>query len=185
MPRAEPMALAADWPSTLADLRRRVASHLRGWDPADIEDCAQDAALRVVRAVEREGWPRNPNGLFTVIARRAAIDFIRVRRRRPRHERLDENLEIADTEALRRSLSDVHEEMQAKALRVLHYFHSRQARCEPLARARAEGLDLKSFAERSGQSHGAVLQQWSRCMRRLFESIRRGELHWPWPVDYA
>lgn len=171
-----------DWDSTLAELRRRVASQVRNWSAADVEDCAQDAALRVVRFVQREGWPLHPQGLFSVIARRAAIDFIRVRARRATHEPFDEDRTVV---AVPRSdeLGELREEVMAKALRVLHYFRVNHARCEPLARARADGVDLRAFAEGSGQSHGAVLQQWSRCRKHLFESIRRGELPWPWPAD--
>lgn len=185
MPVSEPQAPNRDWPSTLVELRRRIASHLRGWDAADIDDCLQDAALRLVRAVDRHGWPRNPCGLFTVIARRAAIDFIRIRRRRPSHLSIHANLEVLRDCEFQRMSAELDEEVRAKAFRVLHYFHTHHARCEPLARARAEGLDLKTFAEQSGQSHGAVLQQWSRCVRRLFDGIRRGALPWPWPIDRA
>ena len=170
-----------DWEAIRSLVRQRMAFHLRGWDAADIEDAVQDALLRFVRMVERDGSPRHATGAARVIARRTAIDQIRARTRSLRRTSRDVDLLLHLKQEERAEWDDLLEEVRWKAFQVLEYFRAQQAPCLELALARARGLELKQLAAETNQSHAALLQRWSRCMKRLNDAIRVGRLPWSWP----
>lgn len=174
----EPSDQPIDWQELRASIRRRLHFHLQGWTPEAIEDATQDVAVKALLFVERSGMPENMDALLTVISRRTAASRIRDRSRRRPHEPLFEDSAMEPDEAARREQALLEEAVQWRALQVIGYFRRRQASCLELAEARANGVELKELAARTGQSHGALLQRWSRCRRRLREAIARGEVAW-------
>jgi DNA-directed RNA polymerase specialized sigma24 family protein len=174
----DPSDQTIDWRELRASVRRRVHFHLQGWSAEEIEDATQDVVVKVLLFVERSGEPESLDGLLTVIARRTAASRIRDRSRRRPHVPVREESAVTADEAARRELAQLEEQVQWRALQVIAYFRRSQAPCLELARARAEGVELKELAARTNQSYGAVLQRWSRCMRRLRDAIARGEVQW-------
>lgn len=177
----ESEAQAQDWNGHVAEIQRRMRIHLRGVDSADIEDCAQRAALSLLRFTRRVGCPHSPNGLIEVIVRRTAQTFLRGRyRRRRRLAVVDLIEELADRDE--RDLLDLEEEVAWKAMQVLEYFRQKDAPCVELAEARSRGEDLKQLADRLAQSHDMLRQRWSRCVRGLRIVISKGVLSWAPPL---
>ena len=80
-------------------------------------------------------------------------------------------------------LEEFEEEVAWKAFQVLEFFRQHHAECLELAEARANGTDLRRLAGSTNRSHSALLQRWSRCMKRLKAAIERGELGCTWWAD--
>lgn len=174
----DPSFEGIDWSDVRKDVTRRMSFHLRGWESAEIEDATQDVLLRVMRFLEHSGQPKSFVGLLRVIERRTAIERMRVRARRPATRPvLEEHAVVAD-EATRRALLEIEEQVEWRAFQVREWFRAHQAACLELADGRAAGVSFKELAGKSGTSHVALLQRWSRCMKRLREAIKRGDLAW-------
>jgi DNA-directed RNA polymerase specialized sigma24 family protein len=177
----DPSAPPLDWQDLRASIRRRVGYLLRGWTAEEIEDVTQDVVFKVLRFLERSGHPDNLEGLLTVIARRTAVERIRVRARRPAHEPMSEEFAVTLDEAARHELAELEELVAWRAFQVTEFFRAHHAPCLELAEARARGVDFKRLAEQTQQSHRALLQRWSRCMRRLRVAIAEGRIPWDRP----
>jgi DNA-directed RNA polymerase specialized sigma24 family protein len=171
-----------DWNAVRAPILRRMAYHLRGWDQAEIEDAVQDVAYKLVCFLRRSGMPTRLDGLLTVIARRTAVERIRARdrARRAALRASHEMPEASPDGSYRLELAEVEEDVAWKAFQVLEFFRLKHAKCVELAEVRANGKDFKRLALLTNQSHRALLQRWSRCMKRLKAAIGRGELAWTW-----
>jgi DNA-directed RNA polymerase specialized sigma24 family protein len=154
---------------------------LRGWPAAEIEDATQDVLFKLLRFLERSGTPDNLEGLVTVIARRTAVERIRVRSRRPAHEPVAEHSAAAPDDTERHELAELEEQTSWRAFLVIEFFRENHAPCVELAEARSRGIDFKALATQTNQSHLALLQRWSRCMRRLRTAIDEGKLPWDGP----
>lgn len=177
----EPPHGAFDWRAIRGMVARRMGYHLRGWEPSEIEDATQDVLVRLMRFIERSGPPDSMDALALVVARRTALERMRTRSRRPRTEAIQEDAAVTADEATHRALLDLEDDVAWKALQVREYFRKHQAPCLELAEARSQGVDLKQVAGQTGQSHDALLQRWSRCMKRLRTAIANGELQWERP----
>lgn len=174
----DPSEHPLDWEQLRASIRRRVAFHLQGAPPEEIEDATQDVVIKTLRFLERSGPPDSMDGLLTVIARRTAAERIRARTRRPRHEPIQEASAVTMDDALRHELAELEAQVQWRATQVLAFFRERHAPCLELAEARARGMDFKRLATETHQSHAALLQRWSRCMRHLRHAVSSGALPW-------
>ncbi|MBI5168633.1 MAG: sigma-70 family RNA polymerase sigma factor [Candidatus Eisenbacteria bacterium] len=174
----DPSLEGFDWAEIRTTVRRRLSFHLRGWESADIEDATQDVLLSLVRFLERSGAPVSMEGLIAVVARRTAVSRMRLRARRPATQPVEEEHVVAPDDGARRELLALEEAIERKALAIREYFRLHQAPCLELAEARANGVDFKQLAGTTGQSHVALLQRWSRCMKRLREAIGRGDVPW-------
>lgn len=181
----DPSLEGFDWAEIRTTARRRLSFHLRGWESADIEDVTQDVLLSLVRFLERSGAPVSMDGLVAVIARRAAVSRMRLRSRRPPMQPVKEEHAVTLDDSTRRELLAIEEAVEARAFLILEYFRLHQAPCIELAQARANGVDFKQLAGSTGQSHLALLQRWSRCMKRLREAIGRGDPPWNRPGGEA
>jgi DNA-directed RNA polymerase specialized sigma24 family protein len=155
-----------------------MAYHLQGWPAEEIEDAAQDVAFKLLRFIDRSGSPMNLEGLLTVIARRTAVERFRSRSRRPAHQPIEDASAVTLDDAARHELAQLEERVARRAFHVLEYFRANHAPCLELAEARARGLDFKRLAVETRQSHVALLQRWSRCMKRLRSAIAGGEIPW-------
>ena len=181
----DPSLEGFDWAEIRTTVRRRLSFHLRGWESADIEDVTQDVLLSLVRFLERSGAPVSMEGLVAVIARRAAVSSMRTRSRRPPTQPVLEEHAVTLDDSTRRELLAIEEAVEARAFLILEYFRMHQAPCVELAEARAAGIDFNQLARTTGQSHVALLQRWSRCMKRLRDAIGRGEFPWNRPGGEA
>jgi DNA-directed RNA polymerase specialized sigma24 family protein len=168
-----------------ASIRRRIAYHLQGWAAEEIDDATQDVVVKLLRFLERSGAPTNLEGLLTVIARRTAVERIRAHSRRPALESLQEDSAVTLDESARHELAQLEDLVNWKAFQVTEFFRTNQASCLELAQARARGVGLQQVAEETNQSHDALLQRWSRCMRRLRAAIANGQLAWDRPEEDA
>lgn len=177
----DPSEHALPWPELRASIRRRLASHLRGWPAEAIEDATQDVVYKLLRFIERSGPPENPDGLAGVIARRTAVECIRARSRRPAFEPLRDESHPGTEESSPLELAELEDEVAWRAFQVIEFFRVHHSPCLELAAARSRGVDFKRFATETGQSHLALLQRWSRCMRRLREAIASGKVPWNGP----
>lgn len=177
----DPSEPAYDWQDLSASIQRRLRFHLRGWPDAEVDDAAQDVLYKVLRFLDRSGAPDNLDGLVTVIARRTAVERIRARSRRPAHEPVAEHSVATPDDSARRELAELEEQAAWRAFLVIEFFREKHAPCVELAEARAHGVDFKVLSERTKQSHLALLQRWSRCMRRLRAAIDEGLLPWDGP----
>lgn len=184
-PPRDPSEHSFDWEQLRASVRRRIAFHLQGWPAEEIDDATQDVLFKLLRFLDRSGPPDNVDGLLTVIARRTAVERIRARSRRPALEGVQEDSAVTLDEAARHELAQLEERVRWKAFQVIEFFRENQAPCLELAEARAQGIDLKQVAADTQQSHAALLQRWSRCMRRLRAAILGGKLRWDEPEDDA
>jgi DNA-directed RNA polymerase specialized sigma24 family protein len=184
-PPRDPSEHPFDWELLRASIRRRIAHHLHGWAAEEIDDATQDVVVKLLRFLERSGTPSNLDGLLTVIARRTAVERIRAHSRRPPLEALREDSTVTFDEASRHDLARLEDLVAWKAFQVTEFFRANQASCLELAQARARGVGLHRIAEETNQSHDALLQRWSRCMRRLRAAIASGELAWERPEEDA
>lgn len=125
--------------------------------------------------------PDSMDALTTVISRRTAAERIRIRTRRPAAEPLTEATTAVPDDAERRELAELEDQVSWRAFQVMAFLREHQPACVELAEARARGLDFARLAEQTGQSHAALLQRWSRGMRRLREAIEQGRVPWNGP----
>ncbi|MCC6650922.1 MAG: sigma-70 family RNA polymerase sigma factor [Candidatus Eisenbacteria bacterium] len=177
----DPSMEGYDWADIRNSVAHRMSYHLRGWEPSEIEDATQDVLLRVARFIRRSGPPRAIDGLTTVIARRVAVERIRSRMRRPPGRPVQEEDAVTLDDSMRRDLLDLEEDVAWKAFRAREFFRTRQTPCVELADARSQGEDFKQLAARTNQSHLALLQRWSRCMKKLRAAIANREWDWERP----
>jgi DNA-directed RNA polymerase specialized sigma24 family protein len=177
----DPSEPAVDWQDLRASIHRRLRFHLRGWPDAEVDDATQDVLYKVLRFLERSGAPDNLEGLVTVIARRTAVERIRARSRRPAHEPVAEHTAVTPDDADRHELAELEDQTAWRAFLVIEFFREKHAPCVELAEARSRGVDFKLLAGQTNQSHLALLQRWSRCMRRLRAAIDAGKLPWDGP----
>lgn len=181
----DPSKEGIDWSDIRSSIARWMSYHLRGWESAEIEDATHDAVMHVMRFLEHSGRPRSLDGLVRVITRRTAIERMRRRARRPASLPVREEHAVIADEATRREWLDLEEQVEWKAFQVREWFRAHQAPCLELAEARAAGVGFKELAGRNGASHVALLQRWSRCMKRLREAIAEGRLEWDRPGGEA
>jgi hypothetical protein len=85
---------------------------------------------------------------------------------------------VAPDDTERHELAELEEQTTWRAFLVIEFFREKHAPCVQLAEARSRGVDFKALAEQTNQSHLALLQRWSRCMRRLRAAIDEGQLPW-------
>lgn len=159
-----------------ASATRRLRYHLRGWPAARVEEAVQESCIAVVLFVRRNGPPDEMERLVAVIARRKAISMIRHERWERLHDPVEGFVDRLADQTASFDLLDLQEEATLIVHRVLEFFRAHMAECETLALARAHGEDFKSVGARLDKSQAALLQSWSRCMRRLKQAATRGEV---------
>jgi DNA-directed RNA polymerase specialized sigma24 family protein len=163
---------AVDWHAARQHLHRCLTRQLDRLDESQIEDLVQEAAVRLLRVVRREG-ARNLEALMNLIARRTAIDFIRCRRRwaiiwEPMTEvttnRPDSSAKMPDI------LGDPQERVE---FLVIEFFRARKGSCVELAMAFFRKRDWRSVSKEIGASHDAIRARWSRCVALLRREAAR------------
>lgn len=166
-----------DWAEVLGFVRRTVAANLHRSESHQVNDLADEALVRVLRAVRLEP-PRNLEALATRISQRTCADYVRRRRRRTAlHEAL--RFEAGDDcSSLSSTGSDDVDRMRFVTL---EFFRADEGTsCGDLARAYFSEMDWKDWAVRAGRSHAAVRQEWSRCVKKLRAAARAGGPLFEW-----
>jgi DNA-directed RNA polymerase specialized sigma24 family protein len=163
---------------------RRLRARLGGFEPAEIENAAQEAMLGFTEAVRRSGIERSPEGLVVQIARNVAADMIKGRQRERALFR------VYDRETWRGQSGfeddeEVSEHIQRTAFFLIEYWKLKRARCLPLADVKKLGKSLKEYAHDHGLSYDQVRQEWSRCARLVVDAVRRGRLKLDWQLPPA
>jgi len=158
-----------DWAAARAFLRRRIGAALQSGDGATLDDLAQDALVRLLRAVRREG-ARNLPGLMAMIARRTATDHIRAKIRWKLFQQALSRLAPSPSGAL--PSPEIGDPLHNLRFLVLEFFRGGTL-CAELARAYFEEQKWEGVASHLGRSHEAVRQQWSRCLGRLRAAAQR------------
>lgn len=141
-------------------LRRRSIS--LGIDPSDADDVAQDAVMRAWRAVERIHSPE-PGQMCSwldAIARNAAYDLARQRRRHPLVPLVDDGDDDADV-----ALDVETRFLLAGALAAINDLPEDLRR--PLLLSVVDGLSSAEIAERLGLSAAAARQRVARARKAL------------------
>ncbi|GAB3148292.1 hypothetical protein GCM10027058_08650 [Microbacterium neimengense] len=142
--------------------RLRGRSISLGIDPSDADDVAQDAVMRAWRAVERIHSPE-PGQMCSwldAIARNAAYDLARQRRRHPLVPLADDRSDDADT-----ALDVEMRLLLAGALAAINDLPDELRR--PLLLSVVDGLSSTEIAERLGLSAAAARQRVARARKAL------------------
>jgi len=161
-----------DWNEARAFLGRRIARKLGHVDPSILEDATQEACVRLLRALRREG-AQNPEGLMTTIADRTAISIIR-RLARERGTTVDIE-ETAGAVAEPRPLSpDILADLLDRVRFIaLEFFRTREAwLCLKLAQAWFREEQWAVMADRLHMTQGAVRKRWERCRKDLLQELQ-------------
>lgn len=171
------------WTEARRFLADRLRRELHGRDADSLDDLAQEALVRLLRAVRRAG-ALNLEALMTSIAHRTAVDHIR---RRHRWSRLVESVpDPADAPGAATAPAAGPPDDSLERLRfvVLEHFAADSPGCHELARAYFESRDWRRVAQDLGRSHDAVRRQWSRCVDALrAEAARDGGRLMDWAAE--
>jgi DNA-directed RNA polymerase specialized sigma24 family protein len=159
-----------DWNEARQFIKVCLSRKIQYLDDHDREDLIQDASVRLIRAIRRQG-ARNLQGLMTTIAYRTAIDFIRSRRRKSGvFEPLNENNEGKVDDAVE-SIGEPGDPQQRVQFVVLEYFRRQKGSCYDLAKAFLESRNWLNIAKELGISHQAVRARGSRCGAALRKAV--------------
>lgn len=157
------------WDDARAFLRRRLATRLRGVDPGEIEDLTQEAMIRLLRAVRREG-ARSLEALMTTIAERTRNDFLKKWMNRGKRDQPIEEFEpllaepSGDASAALQALED---DPGRVAFLILQLVGRIQPSALPLLEAKMRGKSLEEVAREQRRTALAVRKEWSRVAQKL------------------
>lgn len=144
-------------------LKRVIASKARGISREDLEDCAGEALVRLVRALRRER-PRSLEALQVTIAKRVAFDWIRDQKHRRLHVREDNILDNVPSR-------DLSNETRHMFWLVREYFCQAAVDCVPLLDARLQGYEWEEVARDVQKTSVGVRQQWTRCCEKARSAL--------------
>jgi DNA-directed RNA polymerase specialized sigma24 family protein len=144
-------------------MSRVIADTARGILREQLEDVTHEALVGLVRAIRRQK-PESLEALQVVIAKRAAIDWIREQKR----ERL---LVPSDGLVDRIAGRDLAQETQHMFWVVREYFLQSADDCVPLFDARFEGHEFDELARAASRTSAAMRKQWSRCCEKAREAL--------------
>lgn len=169
-PDASTVESEIDWAEVLNLVRRTVGVHLRRSELHETDDLADEALVRVLRAVRLQP-PRNIEALATRIAQRTCADYIRRRRRQAALHQALLSEAGHDSSSLARPGDD---DLDRLRFVTLEFFRADEGTpCGELARAFFSEINWKDWAAGVGRSHDAVRQEWSRCVKKLQTAARR------------
>jgi hypothetical protein len=163
---------------------RRLRGRLGGFEAPEIENAVQDVMLGFTEAVRRSGIERSAEGLVVQIARNVAADMIKGRQRERAGVRAYER-EPNEGSAGLADEGELVERTCRTAFFLIEYWKLKRVRCIPLADVKKLGKSLKEYALEHGLSYEKVRQDWSRCVRLLFDAIRKGRLKVDWHLPPA
>ncbi len=174
-----------DWEESRRFMRERLRRQLYRFGDSAIEDCTQDALVRLLR-VARSNPIENLEALMTEIARRAGLDFLRGRMRWAviTGAMPEDPIEVAAPETYNADFAG--DPLERLRFYTLEFFRRKKAACLDLAVPFFSGLDWPAVAATVGRSHEAIRQQWSRCVAALRASAaREGGLLFEWIEEGA
>lgn len=165
-----------DWAATRERVVRRLRSYLRGLPPATIEDTAQEVLMGLHVSIASRGLPEDLEALVTVISRRKAASTLRqiiLQRVRAGAGLTIERFADPEFEV---DLELIREERALLAHRLLARMREHRAQCAVIAEGRMRGEGFEVIALALGQSATTLRQRWHRCLARIQQAIRRGEI---------
>lgn len=175
-----PAPLPLPWKEVRQTMLQHLRRHAAGRDPDQLEDLAQEACVRLLRALRRES-ARDLDGLMASLAHRTWVDH--VRRWRRTRDRFSPWGEAADGVADQLAISgdgdasedaDLGHLLDRLELVVQEAFQSAGAQaCADLARAFFAGRDWRQVAGDLGVDHASVRKRWSRCLARIRDALSR------------
>jgi RNA polymerase sigma factor (sigma-70 family) len=165
-----------DWTRLQSLLRRVIQSHLGKIEDADLEDCVQEAYLRLIRHL-REEEVRNTPALATTVARRTAIDWLR-RHKTARERFVPLGLQHEQLGDGSSGSAEPWDRRELLAFLIVQFFRERRPSCCSLAEAYLDGRNWKIVAAAHGKSYDALRQEWTRCRQCLFEAVRANPGPW-------
>jgi DNA-directed RNA polymerase specialized sigma24 family protein len=153
-------------------LRDRIARLARGRSPADLDDLASDAWVKLDRFLARED-ARNLEAIMTRIAGCVWIDHSRRRARDPVVVGLEPIVEAGAADPGLEDDSIDPSLIPAVRFCVLEFFELHQARdCHQLAQCFFAEVNWFEVARRTGERRDAIAKRWERCRRRLIDAFR-------------
>jgi RNA polymerase sigma factor (sigma-70 family) len=155
----------------LQELRRRIRA-----DAETLEDLAQEACVRLIRALRRDPQLQ-PDAYVRVVAQRTGADYLRSLYR---HQRLIEavgrgELDAALPHAVEPSKGELLERLELVVVELLD--KAQASECKELALAWFNGVSWSEWAHARQLEHAAVRKRWSRCLDRVRQSIE-ADPHW-------
>lgn len=160
-----------DWSRTRVQIRDRIRAQLGPGD-GSLDDLTQQALIELLRVVRREG-AHHLDGLIVVVARTTVIDDIR-RRQRERARSVHWDVALEQIERRPGPGSDPPDHAaELLWFTLLEFLRVHDSPCYGLALAYAQLGDWKHVAESEQRSYDATRQQWSRCVRRFRDALKR------------
>lgn len=161
-----------DWNEARSFLRRRMGRKLGQVDPSILEDATQEACVRLLRALRREG-AQNPEGLMTTIADRTAISIIR-RLARERGTTVDIEETAGRAVESRPLSSDILGDLLDRVRFIaLEFFKTRNAwLCLKLAQAWFREEPWVVVADQLHMTQESVRKRWERCRKDLVQELQ-------------
>ncbi len=172
--------LPMSWEEARRTLLQHLQRHAAGRDPDHLEDLAQEACVRLLRAVRREA-PRDLNGLMASLAHRTWVDHVR-RWRRTRDRfgspaAMPGSMADPGSAGVAREAEndpDLGHLLDRLELVVQEAFLDAGAEaCAGLARAFFAERDWRQVADDLGVGHATVRKRWSRCLTLVRDVLRR------------
>jgi hypothetical protein len=170
-----------DWAALSASARALLRFELQGFQPADIEDAAQEVCKRMVEFVHRRGVPDRPEGLMVCIVRRVTATRI-AERQRERRRQGGTGEPPANEPSTEDAAKDIEDEITAIAAIICEFIRLKCPDCLAMVEAIKRGESFKDFVAREGRSYAQVVKAWSRCREKLHDAIRKGRLRLNWPT---
>jgi len=175
-----PQPLPLPWDEARRTLLQHLRRHAAGRDPDQLEDLAQEACVRLLRAVRREP-ARDVDGLMASLAHRTWVDHVRRwRRAQARFGLSDQDLDAladpaagggSDPTSDDPSLGHLLDRLELVVQEV--FVGAGAEACADLARAFFAGRDWRQVADDLGVDHATVRKRWSRCLARVRDALRR------------
>jgi len=159
-----------DWVAARQFLRARLATTLAPVADADLDDLAQEALIRLLRACRIEE-PRDVQALMTRIAHRTGVDY--VRRRVRWRLLLDPGAQADDVVDQARTPDELGDPVERLEFVTLEFFESTASPCRELAVDFFAQRAWEDVAKRLGETPAAIRKRWSRCVAMLREFAAR------------
>jgi RNA polymerase sigma factor (sigma-70 family) len=160
---------AAEWARLRARLLRELRRQIRA-DAETLEDLAQEACVRLIRAI-RHDPASDPAAYVKVVAQRTGSDYLRgiYRQRRLMESVETGELELAIAQAHATDKGELIERLEFVVLELLE--REQATECHQLARAWFDGRNWRDLAEQRKIAHSALRKRWSRCLERVRELL--------------
>jgi DNA-directed RNA polymerase specialized sigma24 family protein len=157
------------WDEARRFLRGRLAYRVRGIPADELEDLTQEALIRLLRVVRREGV-RNLEALMNHIVELTRNDFLkRKMRRQSREQPLDDLAHVVSDPAgdAASHLEAIEQDPSRLAFLVLEFVRRVRPGALSLCESKMRGRSLEETAREQGRTPAAVRKEWSRVAQQF------------------